>query len=242
MSKTGTFYGIGVGPGEPALLPVVAWNTLQRCQIVYVPRASSQEASTAKACLPAHAIPEERFREIEFDMSKDHSVLSARYSKAAEEIAVHLRKGEDVAFLTLGDTMTFSTFNYQLRAVRDACPEAPWRVFPGVTSYAALAACTGFALGEGKERVQILPCPEEAAALKRAIEVNDIVILMKIGKRLPMVVALLEEMNLLRESAFGSRVGMPEAVCVSGIEPLLLNPSSGYLSTILIRNPSPRPL
>jgi len=242
MSKTGTFYGIGVGPGEPGLLPVVAWETLKCCHVIYIPRASSQEASTAKACLPAHSIPDERFKEIEFDMSKDHSVLAERYSHSAREIARQLRQGLDVAYLTIGDTMTFSTFNYQLQAVREACPEAPWRVFPGVTSYAALAACTGFALGEGKERVQILPCPEEPGALQRAIETNDIVVLMKIGKRLSMVVALLESMNLLREAVFGTRVGTTEAVCLTGIEPLLLNPAYGYLSTMLIRNPSPRPL
>jgi hypothetical protein len=52
------------------------------------------------------------------------------------------------------------TFNYTLRAVRATCPEAPWRVFPGVSSYAAIAAATRFPLGEGKERVLILPCPE----------------------------------------------------------------------------------
>lgn len=242
MKPTGTFYGIGVGPGEPGMLPVVAWATLEKCDVVYVPRATSQEASTAKSCLPPNYIPEDRFREVEFDMSKEHGVLSERYQRAAREITHYLREGKDVAYLTIGDTMTFSTFNYALDAVRTACPEAPWRVYPGISSYTALAAHMGFSLGEGKERLQILPCPDDSGSLQRAIEHNDIVILMKIGKRLPMVVELLRTMNLLREAVFGSHIGTSDAIYMNGVEPLLLAPSSGYLSTMLIRNPSPRPL
>lgn len=239
MNKLGTFYGIGVGPGEQGLLPVLAWDRLQYCHIIYVPRATSQDASTARGCLPANTIPEERFCEVEFDMSRDHAVLLARYTAMAHSIAEHLRAGHDVAYLTLGDTMTYSTFNYTLQAVRIACPDAPWRVFPGISSYAALAAATGFPLGEGKERVQILPCPETAEELEFFIRRNDIVVLMKVGKRLPMVLELLQKLELTHGSAFGSRIGMPEGFCLQDVSPLLEGNHTGYLSTMLIRNPNP---
>jgi len=242
MSVPGTFYGIGVGPGEQGLLPVLAWQTLQRCEVIYVPKATSQEGSTARGCLPAHDIPEARFVEVEFDMSRDHAALEARYTTMAEGITTSLRAGHDVAYLTIGDTMTYSTFNYTLRAVRLACPEAPWRVFPGISSYAALAAATGFPLGEGKERVQILPCPEQAESLETVILRNDLVVLMKVGHRLPWVLALLQRMGLLEHSAFGSRIGMPDGLCLRDLSPLLTAPPSGYLSTMLIRNPAPQPL
>jgi precorrin-2/cobalt-factor-2 C20-methyltransferase len=160
----------------------------------------------------------------------------------AASITEKLREGLDVAYLTLGDTMTYSTFNYTLRAVREACPEAPWRVFPGVSSYAALAATTGFSLGEGKERVQILPCPETPEALEPVIRANDIVVLMKVGHRLPWVLTLLQRLQLLEHSAFGSRIGMPDGLCLRDLTPLLEAMPSGYLSTMLIRNPAPHSL
>lgn len=240
MKPTGTFYGIGIGPGEPGMLPVVAWERLQLCGAIFVPRASSQEASTARMCLPANSIPEERFHEVEFDMSKDHAALLARYRVMADSIAAILCKGVDVAYLTLGDTMTYSTFNYTLRALISACPKAKWKVFPGVTSYAALAATTGFALGEGKERVQILPCPEGMEILEAVIRRNDIVVLMKIGHRLSAVLELLGTLGLLNHSTFGSRVGMSDEICMKGLAPMLSSSHSGYLSTLLIRNPNPQ--
>lgn len=242
MSSTGTFYGIGVGPGERGLIPVLAWEALQRCAVIYIPRATSQEASTAKACLPEHTIPEERFEEVEFDMATEHAALLGRYEKMSAAIAARLRSGADVAYLTLGDAMTFSTLNYTLRAVREACPEAPVRIFPGITSYAALAAQSGFPLGEGKERVLILPCPDSMDELASALRRHDITVLMKVGRRLKPVLELLQTMGLSSHAVFGGRVGMPDAVCQSGLDGLLNAPPSGYLSTLLIRNPDPMPL
>jgi precorrin-2/cobalt-factor-2 C20-methyltransferase len=242
MKPTGTFFGIGVGPGEPGLIPVLAWEALKQCGAVFVPRATSQETSTAKGCLPLHDIPGDHFHEVEFDMSTEHDALLARYTTMAQRIAQLLRSGCDVAYLTLGDSMTYSTFNYTLRAVQSACPEAPCRVFPGISSYAALAAATGFPLGEGKERVLILPCPDSIEALERALKQHDITVLMKIGRRLPEVISLLDRMQLCEHSVFGGRVGMPDAVCRVGIGGLLDESPSGYLSTMLIRNPSPLPL
>jgi hypothetical protein len=49
-------------------------------------------------------------------------------------------------------------------------------------------------------------------------------------------------MDLTREAAFGGRVGMPDAICQIGLDGLLGVPPSGYLSTMLIRNPAPLPL
>ena len=240
MKQVGTFYGVGVGPGERGLIPVVAWAALLQCDAIFVPRATSQDASTAKGCLPQHDIPEERFYEVEFDMSRDHGSLEERYSTMASSIAGLLREGKSVAYLTLGDSMTYSTFNYALRAVRAACPEAPWKVFPGVTSFAALAAAVGQSLGEGKERVQILPCPENLDDLARRIETNDLVVLMKVGQRLQGVLQLLKRMGLLEHCTFGGRVGMADQILTTDLRSLLEQPASGYLSTLLIRNPEPR--
>jgi precorrin-2/cobalt-factor-2 C20-methyltransferase len=239
MSHLGTFFGIGVGPGEKGLIPVLAWEKLQKCGAIYVPRATSQESSTARGCLPHNTIPEDRFHEVEFDMSQDHDSLEVRYTAMAESIARHLKNGTDVAYLTLGDTMTYSTFNYALRAVQKTLPEALWRVFPGISSYAALAAETGFSLGEGKERIQILPCPETSEELRDTINRNHIVVLMKVGKRLALVLEQINQMGLTEHSAFGSRIGMTDGYCIRDISPLIQDPPTGYLSTLLIRNPNP---
>lgn len=120
---------------------------------------------------------------------------------------------------------------------------APRRVLPGVTSYAAAAALTGFALGEGRERVLILPCPDDLAQLRADIASHDVVVLMKVGRRLPVVLDLLSELGLLERCALAHRLGLDGEVILPSLESLRSDtlpdgPDAarlGYLSVLLIR-------
>jgi len=235
VKTSGTFYGIGVGPGEPGLLPLIAWETLKRCDLILVPRATSLDYSAARRALPQGEIPDDRFREIEFLMDADRDVLRTHYAQLAHTLADELNAGKNVAYLTLGDSLTYSTYIYTLHALLGCVPDLRYRTFPGVTSYCALAAATDWPLGEGKETVLILPCPDEMTELRTAIELHDVVVLMKIGKRLPDVLRLLNELSIAPLCAYGHRVGMPESVVQADVSQLPDARQNGYLATMLIR-------
>lgn len=240
MENLGTFYGIGVGPGEPGLITLAAWEVLQRCDVIFTPRAQCAAASAARNCLPPHAIPDERFREIEFRMDPDREVLRQHYTLLAGQIAAELRTGRNAGYLTLGDPLTYSTYAYTLAALRDCLPRLRYRTFPGITSYCALAAATDWPLGEGKERVLILPCPESMAELRRAIEENDVVVLIKIGGRLLAVLGLLRRLGIAGHCAFGRHVGMQKEFVVRQAHELeSVSENHGYLATMLIRKTPP---
>jgi precorrin-2/cobalt-factor-2 C20-methyltransferase len=236
MSATyGQFWGIGVGPGPRGLLPVAAVEVLSQADIIYLPRARSAELSIARQCLDGLTIPESRLREVEFTMDPDRSVLREHYAALAAEIAVELEKGRDVAYLTLGDTMTYSTYGYTLAALKDRLPALRARTFPGITSFAAAAAAMSWPLGEGKERVLILPCPDDSESLRRDIESHDVVVLMKIGKRLPMVLQVLKGLGIGNQCALAARIGLPGETLCSNVDELPGDTTLGYLSTMLIR-------
>jgi precorrin-2/cobalt-factor-2 C20-methyltransferase len=235
MSAHGMFYGIGVGPGEPGLLPVAAWRALQTCDVIFAPRSRASESSVARDCLRGFDLPEEKIREIAFTMSLNRDLLREHYHELAEAIAAELRAGKNAAYLTLGDPFTYSTYGYTLAALHDALPSLGHRTFPGITSYAAAAAVTGWPLGEGKERVLILPCPDDMDALRRDIETHDIVVLMKISERLPRVIGLLREMKIEEHCALASRVGMSNEKIFPSVAQLDGGDSHRYLATMLIR-------
>lgn len=235
MNKTGAFCGIGVGPGEPGLLSVAAWEFVKSCDLIFVPRARTMEHSVARHCLPANDIPEERFREIEFTMSSDRSVLAEHYARLAESIAVELRAGKSVSYLTIGDPFTYSTYIYTLAALKDCLPGLTHRTYPGVTSYCALAAAAEFPLGESKEQVLILPCPDQMEELAKAIDTHEIIVLMKIGERLASVLGLLKQLGIAELCVFGTHVGMNDQFIKRGVHDLAADQSLGYLSTMLIR-------
>ena len=234
MSRLGTFLGIGVGPGPAGYIPLAAVEALHQADLVFAPRATTSESSVALRCLTGITIAPERIREIEFNMDTDRSVLSEHYAQLAETIAVELHTGLNVAYLTIGDTLTYSTYGYILAALQELLPALPQRTFPGITSYAAAAAAMSWPLGEGKERTLILPCPEDAVSLRRDIETHDIIILMKIGKRLPWVLGLLRDMGISDHCAFARRIGLADEMLSTDISALNETEAMGYLSTLLI--------
>jgi precorrin-2/cobalt-factor-2 C20-methyltransferase len=235
MNKLGTFWGVGVGPGPAGYIPLAAVDALHQADIIYAPRARGSETSVALQCLKGIDIAPERIREIEFTMDPDRTVLSEHYSQLAETIAVELRAGYSVAYLTIGDSLTYSTYGYILAALREYLPDLPQRTFPGITSYAAAASAMGWPLGVAKERTLILPCPEDAATLRQDIETHDIVVLMKIGARLPWVLALLREMGIAEHCAFARRIGLAEEMLADDVRDLCATAAMGYLATLLIR-------
>jgi len=231
----GMFWGVGVGPGPAGYLPVAALDALQNADLIYAPRARGVNASVALQCLAGVPIDASKLRDIEFNMDPDRSVLTEHYAQLADGIAEQLRAGRNVAYLTIGDTLTYSTYGYVLAALQVRLPDLRQRTFPGITSYAAAASALSWPLGEGKERVLILPCPETADELRHEIATHDIVVLMKIGVRLPWVLALLREMDIARHCAFARRIGLSGEMLANGLESLDAEEAMGYLATMLIR-------
>jgi precorrin-2/cobalt-factor-2 C20-methyltransferase len=134
--------------------------------------------------------------------------------------------------------LTYSTYGYVLAALRERLPELTHRTFPGITSYAAAASALSWPLGEGKERTLILPCPDDASALRREIETHDIVVLMKVGARLAWVLALLREMGIAEHCAFARRIGLQGEMLAADVSTLNASEAMGYLATLLIRKTS----
>lgn len=235
MSKLGKFIGVGVGPGPAGFIPVAAWQALEQAEIIFLPRAKESERSVARQCLAGLNVPAHKMREVIYDMEPDRSSLGKTYLKLAETIAAELQEGKTVAYLTIGDSLTYSTYSYTLEALLTLLPDVPHCTFPGVTSYAAIASALDWPLGQGKERTLILPCPETAEELKQEIETHDIVVLMKIGHRLPMVLTLLGQMQIAQHCAFAANIGLPgEVLCPNAAE-LPVSATLGYMSTMLIR-------
>ncbi|EOA03177.1 precorrin-2 C(20)-methyltransferase [Herbaspirillum frisingense GSF30] len=233
--KTGRLTGIGVGPGPAGYLPLAALAALRSADLIYIPRARGADLSVALQCLEGVEFDRSRLREIEFNMDPDRQVLQEHYAQLGQQLAAQLRAGQQLVYLTIGDALTYSTYGYVLAAVRDLYPQCDCVTLPGITSYAAAAAALEWPLGVGKERTLILPCPEDAATLRAEIESHDIVVLMKVGARLPWVLDLLREMDIARHCGFARRIGLEGEVLASDLSTLDAAEASGYLAVLLIR-------
>ena len=232
---TGTFYGIGVGPGDPELLTLKAAAVLARCRHVFVPKAKMSADSVALQIAKQHLGKDAVIHELLFPMLTDREELSRHWSDAAAQIAPVLQASEDACFLTLGDPLLYSTYIYLLRELKQQLPDANTITVPGITAFCAVAALTQFPIGEGKQPVTIVPTDDDLEPVRRATETGGTVVLMKIGDRLQDILKLLDETGLIERAVFVARAGQEGQQIETDLRKLKqADAKAGYLSIILV--------
>ena len=231
----GTFYGIGVGPGDPELLTVKAAAVLGRCRHVFVPKAKISADSVALEIAKRYLGKDAAVHELLFPMLTDREALSRHWAEAAAQIAPVLRAGENACFLTLGDPLLYSTYSYLLREVKRLLPSVNAVTVPGITSFCAAAALTQFPVGEGKTPVTIVPTADDLESVHRAVKTGGTVVLMKIGGRLQEILNLLEQEGLMDNAVFVARAGQQGQQIETDLRKLKhADAQAGYLSVILV--------
>ncbi len=236
--KTGVFYGVGVGPGDPELLTLKAMKVLESAQVLAVPRSrESSSDGRSKALSVVEGVVDTGGKEVIellLPMTRDAAELAAARKEAAGLIAAKLSAGLDAAFITLGDPMMYSTFSYLVPFVEAAVPGVEIRSIPGVTSFAALASRSVVPLAESDERVIIIPAPRDMDAVRRALDEFDTVVLMKVNRVFDRLVGLLTETGLLESAVAATRVGWPEEEITSDVASLV-GRKLDYFSTLIVK-------
>ncbi len=148
---TGTLYGIGVGPGDPELLPIKSARILSEVDVVFAAASTKNAYSLAVKIANPHIPEGTTVKMMQFPMTKDKAETGIAWKAHAQTIITELEQGKDVAFLTLGDPMTYSTYGYILKNIQKIAPHVPIITIPGISSYQAAAACTNTPLVEGEE-------------------------------------------------------------------------------------------
>lgn len=228
-------HGVGVGPGAPDLLTLRATAVLRRAAVVATPRRSDADASLAGR-IAAEAVPPRPGQEwlpLTFPMTRDGATRRAARETAARAVADRLRRGLEVAFVTEGDPLLYSSFLDLLAAAPRHFPGVPIEVVPGITSVTAVAAAAGVPLADGSDRLAILPAAEALPELARLAQEFDALVLMKAGSVLPALATALEAAGLLARAVLVADASTPRERVVRDLSALDATPA-GYFSTVLV--------
>lgn len=244
MSQTYKLTAVGLGPGDPELITVKGKSAIETAQFIFVPRSQNGEQSLALRIAERWINREQqRIVELPLPMTRNAAELQPAWATAAAKIAhsfAQAAAGESGrgVYLLLGDPLLYGTFTYIWAELAQRHPHIAIEIVPGVTSFAASAARAQFVLSTTSDRVAILPATYEtdAGQLRQLLSDFDTVILMKVGRVLPQILAALDELNLLENSLYAERVGMPEERIVLGPElRTLQNQRRPYLSLLIVR-------
>jgi len=208
--KTGTLYGIGVGPGDPELLTIKAVRILGEVDLVFTAASPGNDYSIAQKIAGPHLKPGIEVRRLNFPMVGDEETLVRAWRSNAEEIAEVLKKGLSAAFLTLGDTLTYSTYGYVLPYLAELAPEGSVVTIPGITSYQMAAARLNQPLVTGLESLTIMSGVEDPEKLGELLDQTDNVAILKTYRSFEGIMAMLKRKGLLKNATLYSKVGLPE--------------------------------
>jgi precorrin-2/cobalt-factor-2 C20-methyltransferase len=237
----GQFYVVGVGPGDPELMTLKAVRILKKSPVWLAPAAHKDGSSTALTI--ASGLINGEQKEIlthHFPMKKIHAgkpidpEVERAWQEAAAIIAYHLENGRDVAFPTLGDPAIYSTGFYVFETLMETVKDMSVEIIPGVSAIGATSAAAGVPLCLGDERMVVIPATFEDDKLKDILEKFDCIVLMKVHRVMPKLVAILEELGLIDHAVLVERTSLKDQRIRRDLRQAALE-EIHYFSTMIVR-------
>lgn len=209
----GTLYGLGVGPGDPELITVKAFRVLKESPVIAYPKKRKGSKSYAHQIVDVYIDANEKeMLGLVFPMTKDPEILEKEWSATVEMVWERLAEGKDVAFVTEGDPLLYSTFIHMMKLMKEKHPEIMIKTVPGISSINGAASRLGIPLAEGDDHVAIIPARDDYEVMKKALLENDCVIFIKVAKVMDVMLKLLRELNLLDKASVVTKVTSGEEI------------------------------
>lgn len=228
----GKLYGIGVGPGDPELLTIKALRLIRECSVIAVPGKNPQETVAYK--IVKGICPEIEKKEllgIHMPMTKDKAVLKKSHEEGTDRLCKELKKGQTVAFLTLGDPTIYSTYIYLHEGVKKR--GYPVEIVSGIPSFCAAAAKLNMSIAMGAQQLHVIPASYQA---EEGLELSGTKILMKAGRKLPEVKEQLKERA--EQIFMVENCGMEEEHIYRGAQQL--PETAGYYTLVIVKDEEER--
>jgi len=186
-----TFYGVGVGPGDPELITLKAARIIKNADIVaYITNVKGEsvakniasdvllEAKSAQLTLP-----------IEISMSIGRTDINKAYDTASREILALMREGKTIAFLCEGDPLFFGSFIYLMDRIS---AQQNCKIIPGITSVNAASAQLSTPLTILSEDMAIISSRSTDQKIADTLATYDTVAILKAGPHMPRLITLLK--------------------------------------------------
>ncbi len=196
-----TFYGVGIGPGDPELITLKAARIIKNADIVaYITNVKGEsvakniasnvllEAKSAQLTLP-----------IEISMSIGRSDINKAYDNASREILALMQEGKTVAFLCEGDPLFFGSFIYLMDRIS---AQQKCKIVPGITSVNAASAQLATPLTILSEDMAIISSRSTDQKIADTLATYDTVAILKAGPHMPRLTTLLKAAGRKEETQY----------------------------------------
>jgi precorrin-2/cobalt-factor-2 C20-methyltransferase len=204
IMTAGVLYGVGTGPGDPGLVTRRAWQLINDARTIAYLAPDTGDSFARSIVADAIAADAEEIV-LRVPMRPGRAPAQHIYDDGAARIAKHLAAGRDVVMLCEGDPLFYGSFMYILARLKE---EFRVEVVPGVTSLTACAASHLHPLVARNDVMTILPATLDDAVLRARIGDAEAVAIMKLGRHMPRLRALLAAMGLADRTLYVSHASL----------------------------------
>jgi precorrin-2/cobalt-factor-2 C20-methyltransferase len=143
----GTFYGVGVGPGDAELLTIKAINVIREADVIIAPKTETKEGSIALIIATPFIKENAEIVKLVFPMASSGETLSDVWESNKNVILELLAAGKKVAFLIPGDPMFYSPYISVFRLMENC--GFLIETIPGVPVFCAAGSESGYPWWKG---------------------------------------------------------------------------------------------
>jgi len=211
---------------------VRAVAALRRADRVVAPATAVDAVGRAEAIV-RQAVPGLRVERIPFAMAPGRAERDRSVEEAAQVLAGYLGAGQEVAFVTLGDPLMYSTFTSVAAAVRARRPVTVVEQVPGIMAFQALAAHTGTTVTDEQQRLVVRTALDGEDVAADLAHSDVTVVLYKGGRRLPDLAKAAAAAGRLEGAVAGELLGMP-GERIGALSDLAADGPASYLATVII--------
>lgn len=209
MSRPGTIYGVGLGPGDPELMSLKAARLVSTAKIVaYFRKAGrpGQARQLVDGLLPRHAVELAMeypvTTEIALDDDAYAETLRGFYEDCVVRLLAHTDAGDDVVVLCEGDPFLYGSFMH-LHSRLIGCVDV--EVVPGITGMSGCWTASGTPITYGDDVLSVVPATLDEPRLRQAMRSADALVVMKLGRHLPKVRRALTAAGLADRAVYVER-------------------------------------
>lgn len=223
----GILYGVGVGPGDPELMTLKSVRLIKESDIIALP--GNEPKKTVAYQIAAAAVPElaeKQLIPVYMPMTHDKEEQRRCHDEGAKKIEAYLKNGEDVVFLTLGDSAIYSTFTYIQQIVEKDGFQT--QLVSGIPSFCAAAARVNKPLAIWNEQIHIFPAIHN---LSEDLPAAGTCVLMKSGSKMNQVKEIIK--NSGRDAMMVENCGTKDEQVYFHVDEI--PDTAGYYSLIISR-------
>lgn len=179
----GEITGVSLGPGEPELITLKAFRTLDVADAIYCPGVmgkSGQWRSKSLDILRALSLDQAKIHCFEVPMSKDRTRVNDCYDKICLEMAGKAAAGERVSVVAEGDAGFYSSANYLFVKLQAMGQKV--KMIAGVPAFIAAGASVGLHIVKQEEKLLVLPGVVDLPELEEYSEAGTVMVIMKLSQ------------------------------------------------------------